>query len=245
MFSRITVRGKSVHVKRDDLFRLGNLHGNKARKLKLLSSLDPPPEGFVSYGGFQSNAMGALAGLSQARGCEFLFYLQRAPTERELASSSTSNFKRARECGTKFQVLPPGDYKDAFGSFSSGSQGVVACASGLQSKGLLPVGHTFVPQGAAMPEAEVGFKLLAGEIVTYWEQTKALDLNANNKLLVVLPAGTGTSALFLARYLHSLGAGIEVATVPCVGDADYLHAQMQRLDRDSGGVGWFICVLCP
>ena len=33
--------------------------------------------------------------------------------------------------------------------------------------------------------------------------------------------------------------------VPCVGDADYLLAQMQRLDAASGGVGRLPCVLPP
>jgi 1-aminocyclopropane-1-carboxylate deaminase/D-cysteine desulfhydrase-like pyridoxal-dependent ACC family enzyme len=266
IFRQIQVRGRTVHIKRDDLFEqtLGNLTGNKARKLALLTSLDPLPP-LVSFGGFQSNAMAAIAQLSQVRRSEFLFYLQRAPTEKELARTSASNFKQAKACGTIFEVLTSEDFDNAFGQFSSGNQGIAACTANLRSKGLLPDGHKFVPQGAAMAEAEFGFEQLADEICTHWQQIQLADPNARSKRLqVVLPAGTGTSALFLARHVSrsisrcspSSGANlppaspaIDVITVPCVGDVDYLRLQMQRLDQDSGMVSRMVlrllCLLVP
>ena len=57
------------------------------------------------------------------------------------------------------------------------------------------------------------------------------------RLAVVVPAGTGTTALFLARHLAPRGIG--VVAVPVVGDprGSYLRRQMARLDRETGGTG--------
>ena len=42
-----------------------------------------------------------------------------------------------------------------------------------------------------------------------------------------LPSGTGTTALFLQKYLD-----IEVLTTPCVGDENYLKKQFLELEKD-------------
>jgi 1-aminocyclopropane-1-carboxylate deaminase/D-cysteine desulfhydrase-like pyridoxal-dependent ACC family enzyme len=57
------------------------------------------------------------------------------------------------------------------------------------------------------------------------------------RLVVVVPAGTGTTALFLGRHLRE--RGVAVVAVPCVGDPKgrYLKRQMARLDRETGGTG--------
>lgn len=44
---------------------------------------------------------------------------------------------------------------------------------------------------------------------------------------MILPAGTGTTALFLAR--HLVPEGIPVLTVPCAGDSGYLYRQMAKV----------------
>ncbi|KAF1789493.1 Clusterin-associated protein-1 [Phytophthora cactorum] len=52
----------------------------------------------------------------------------------------------------------------------------------------------------------------------------------NKRFSVVLPCGTGTTALYLAQHLHP---EIELYAVPCVGDAAYLQQQFQQLiDED-------------
>lgn len=53
-------------------------------------------------------------------------------------------------------------------------------------------------------------------------------------LHVVVPSGTGTTALFLARHAPS---GVRVLAVPCVGDESNLRSQMSRLALASGGAG--------
>lgn len=50
---------------------------------------------------------------------------------------------------------------------------------------------------------------------------------------MVVPAGTGTTALGLARALMGDG-DIVVYAVPCVGDGGYLRRQMRRLAKVDG-----------
>ena len=70
----VSVRGKQVYIKRDDLLRLerSNVSGNKARKMLALNQIpaDDFPKCVVSYGGSQSNAMLALAAVVQSKNAE-------------------------------------------------------------------------------------------------------------------------------------------------------------------------------
>ncbi len=72
-----------------------------------------------------------------------------------------------------------------------------------------------IEEGGRIKEAEFGFKVLADEINEYAKK---------NNLKVFLPSGTGTSAYFLAKYLD-----VEVLTVPCVGESEYLKKQFNWL----------------
>ena len=78
----------------------------------------------------------------------------------------------------------------------------------------------FIPQGGAFQEASYGIELLAKEL-TNWQQTKSEECK------FFLPSGTGTTALFLQKYLKS-----EVLTTPCVGDSDYLKKQFLELETN-------------
>jgi 1-aminocyclopropane-1-carboxylate deaminase len=72
-----------------------------------------------------------------------------------------------------------------------------------------------IEEGGRVREAEYGIKLLAEEINDYAKK---------NNLKVFLPSGTGTTAYFLAKHLD-----VEVLTVACVGDKDYLKKQFEFL----------------
>ena len=52
------------------------------------------------------------------------------------------------------------------------------------------------------------------------------------ELKVILPSGTGTTALFLARHLSP--TGIAVYAIPCAGDGRYLHRQMAKVFLEVG-----------
>jgi len=107
----------------------------------------------------------------------------------------------------------------------------------------------FVPQGGEWAAAEPGIAALGRAIGEWWltRPGGGLDVPARlpsdgRGLDVVLPAGTGTTALFLARHVPP---GVTVYAVPCKGDAEQLTKRMQYLDERSGGVGVLPQVLEP
>lgn len=78
----------------------------------------------------------------------------------------------------------------------------------------------FISEGGALKEAQYGLEILAKEII-FWA-----DENKIENLKVFLPSGTGTTALFLQKYLP-----FEVLTCPCVGDEEYLEKQFFELEE--------------
>eukprot|EP00667_Euglena_gracilis_P015046 EG_transcript_15626 len=214
-----TVRGHRILVKRDDQLFLPqtNLSGNKARKLFALHNLSDPelPAGIVSYGGHQSNAMLALAMVAKAKGVPFRYLMKPLPAW--LQVTPVGNYAHALALGMEPVPVPSDVYR-------------AMAATRRLPPGLLPPGSLWVPQGGACPVAEPGVRQLAMEIADW---ARRADLGAD-PLCVVLPAGTGTTALFLARHLVGVAA---VVAIPCVGDAAYLQQQMATLDEASGAVG--------
>lgn len=80
----------------------------------------------------------------------------------------------------------------------------------------------FISEGGAVSEASVGIELLANEIKTWAKENKIKNLK------VFLPSGTGTTALYLQKYLP-----FEVLTCACVGDEAYLKKQFLELEKDN------------
>ncbi|RAX54842.1 hypothetical protein CCY99_01415 [Helicobacter sp. 16-1353] len=78
----------------------------------------------------------------------------------------------------------------------------------------------FIPQGGAMSEAEIGIIELGKNIV---------NLNLEH-LCVFYSSGTGTSSLFLQKYLKQYN--IDVWTTACVGNKEYLKKQFSNLTND-------------
>ena len=83
-----------------------------------------------------------------------------------------------------------------------------------------------IEEGGRVKESEFGIKKLAEEVNEY-----ALKHN----LKIFLPSGTGTTAYFLSKHVN-----VEVLTVPCVGNADYLKKQFKWL-----GAGKIPTILKP
>ncbi len=80
----------------------------------------------------------------------------------------------------------------------------------------------FISEGGAIKEASFGIQILANEIKT-WAKHNNID-----KLKVFLPSGTGTTALYLQKYLP-----FEVLTCACVGDESYLKKQFEQLEQNN------------
>lgn len=77
----------------------------------------------------------------------------------------------------------------------------------------------YINEGGALKEASFGLEILAKEI-TQWAKE-----NNKTKLKIFLPSGTGTTALFLQKFLS-----FEVLTCACVGDEEYLQKQFLALE---------------
>ena len=80
----------------------------------------------------------------------------------------------------------------------------------------------FVPEGGRAATSEVGVAQLALEIRDWICKQNIKELK------VVLPSGTGTTALFLQKHLREY----EVLTCSCVGDDAYLRSQFKQLCAD-------------
>ena len=102
----------------------------------------------------------------------------------------------------------------------------IALGNGMHwhiSQSGLPPEHSdksslLIPQGISMPEAEWGIQKLAQEIEQYCIDNQLEDL------AVVLPSGTGATALYLQQHLSHT-----VYTVPCIGDSGTLSALFRQL----------------
>lgn len=75
MFSVLKIFDKSFIVLRDDL--LGEINGNKARKLDFLLDANLPYNHLICYGSSQSNAMQAIAVFAKNKGLKFSFVCAR------------------------------------------------------------------------------------------------------------------------------------------------------------------------
>lgn len=208
---------------------LPGICGNKARKLASLAVADASevPSEVVSHGGVQSNAMLALAQLCWHRDRRPFTYHTK-PMPRWLRAKPTGNLAGALRLG--MQLV---EHKSAMAYEA-------ACAHIASAPG-------FVPQGAAWPGAEEGIKSLAHDICAWRSEMPSGDgwVGATDSvtrhlrrdvaaplaarpLAVVIPSGTGTTALFVARHVPP---DVRVFAVPCVGDADYLRLQWARLEE--------------
>ena len=237
--SRITrhvVRGREILVKRDDQYRLthaygGGVSGNKARKLYGFAAEGPGDRvaAVASLGGHQSNALPSLAALCRARGLPFVYLCK--PVPRWLRHTPAGNYARALALGVELVPLKAADYRRCVedARFRGAVLRDAADAAGVPEDGAI----RFVPQGGACGDAEVGVSMLADEL--------AAELAGD--AAVVVPGGTGTTALFLARRLADVAPGVAVHVVPCATSAAELERQMNSLDGRTGGDGTLPAVL--
>lgn len=202
--------GQKFFLKRDDLLH-SHFSGNKARKfMMLLEEQDPNVTTLISYGSAQSNAMYSLAALAKVKGWAFEFYVSHIPEW--LKSTPIGNYRGALDLGMQITAM-----RDV-GSELHPSQ-YITDIRGLDETTL------FMPEGGRSQIAEGGVKQLAREILD-WTRFRVKE-----QFAVALPSGTGTTALYLHKYLNP--HGIEILTCPCVGDENYLTEQFNMLGETS------------
>ena len=194
---KIAFQNKSLLIKRDDLLH-NDFSGNKARKfLYFLKHNFSDITTLISHGSNQSNAMYSLSVLAKLKNWQFLYYTDHIPSY--LKKNPQGNYKYALQNGMNLQILENFD----------------------KSTINIDKSTLFIEEGGALSEASFGLKALADEISLY------KDENQIENLKVFLPSGTGTTALFLQKFLN-----VEVLTCACVGDETYLKKQFFALEKD-------------
>jgi 1-aminocyclopropane-1-carboxylate deaminase/D-cysteine desulfhydrase-like pyridoxal-dependent ACC family enzyme len=199
---KVRFKGRNFYVKRDDLLH-PCLSGNKYRKLyTLVQTPSKTYDTIISYGGSQSNAMLSIACLCKSKGWEFHYYTKILPSY--LKEDMDGNLAQAVEQGMVVHEVPHELFE----------QKVEELKSTAEEKTLL------ISQGGADEMAKEGIVQLAEEI-NAWKNEEGVQ-----KLSVVLPSGTGTTALYLQA---SLDDDIALYTSVLVGDEAYQNKQWQRL----------------
>lgn len=195
----ISFQNQTFLIKRDDLLD-SDFSGNKARKFHyFLVNEFPAIDTVISYGSNQSNAMYSLSVLCKLKKWKFIYYVDHIPSF--LQANPDGNYKYALENGMCIKVLENNQTiaDIEYDTFTS----------------------LFINEGGANKESQYGIQILAREIQQYKDENNIKDLK------IFLPSGTGTTALYLQKYLKD-----EVLTTPCVGDERYLKKQFLALESD-------------
>ena len=192
-----------LFIKRDDLLSR-EFSGNKARKFYFFLELDfKNIKKIVSYGSPQANSLYSYASLAKIKGVKLDFYVNHISSY--LKENPQGNYKHAMDIGANIIEVDVDDF-----------------SSYIQDE-IMPkeTDSVFIEEGGRVQEAQVGVKLLASEITLWAKENDIKDLK------IILPAGTGTTALFLQKNIE-----FEVLTCACVGDEKYLKEQFFELSSD-------------
>jgi 1-aminocyclopropane-1-carboxylate deaminase len=195
----ISFQNQSFLIKRDDLLHT-DFSGNKARKLHYFLVNDfPNIDTVISYGSNQSNAMYSLSVLCKIKKWNFIYYVDHIPSF--LKENPAGNYKYALENGMCIKVF---ENNQSMADIEYDRGNVL-----------------FINEGGANKEAQYGIQILANELIQYKDENNIKDIK------IFLPSGTGTTALYLQKYIND-----EVYTSPCVGDEEYLKKQFLALESD-------------
>ncbi|MFZ9034710.1 MAG: 1-aminocyclopropane-1-carboxylate deaminase [Francisellaceae bacterium] len=201
-FQSILFDNKTFIVKRDDLIH-SKLNGNKAFKLAYLLDSELKTSNItklVSFGGCQSNFMLALSRLAIIKGLQFDYWVRTLP--KFLKANPCGNLKSALKDNMKLiERLRLPDITELHHHYNSDQT-------------------LILDQGGRMPSAEYGMKRCAKQIIDYTSAQGLTDYS------VFVPSGTGTTAVYLAKYLPI----DTLYTTPCIVDENDLKRQMQSLD---------------
>lgn len=203
----VIMQGFSIFIKRDDLLN-PHFSGNKARKFSYFLETDfAGIKKIIGYGSVQANSLYSLAALAELKGWQLDFYVH-----------NIANWLKEK---------PSGNYR---GALALGANIIEVNKKALNGKNLeyfmqqlqLSKDTLFIAEGGRCLQAEQGIKQLAKEILNFCRRHKLQEP------VIMLPAGTGTTALFLQKNLP-----FKVLTCACVGNKEYLHKQFFELEPDS------------
>lgn len=196
--------GIPFYLKRDDQIHC-HFSGNKARKFMAILEQDYPDiETLISYGSAQANSLFSLSSLAKIKGWKFEFYVDHLP--QWLVEKPIGNYRGALELGAK--IIATNEHQ-------LHPQTYIEQVRQPDSRCLV------IPEGGRSTTSRMGIEQLGREILS-WTRYEP-----HKQFVVALPAGTGTTALYLHKFLKP--HAIEVLTCPCVGGKEYLVTQFQQL----------------
>lgn len=201
---KIRYNNFDFYIKRDDLLS-HEFSGNKARKFYYFLKKDfKNIKKIISFGSAQANSLYSLSCLAKLKNVKLDFYVK------HIASHLEKN--------------PSGNYEAALLNNANIIKKDFANIQEYIEHNILKSekDYVFIEEGGRVKEAEFGVKILALEIEEY-----ILKNNIKN-CKIMLPSGTGTTALFLQKNLKNN----EVLTCACVGDENYLKQQFSLLEKD-------------
>ena len=216
---KINFSGFEFYIKRDDLLN-PFFSGNKARKFAYYLHNTPANiANLISYGSIQANSLLSLSALANIKGWQLYYYVERIPSW--LKESSTGNYSQALSLGAKVierSQLPSNkkyidENLDTLMHFE---------AEQLSNNSL------FIPEGGRSNYAQLGINVLAKELADYCRLNHWYS--KYNTINIMLPSGTGTTALFLQTWFCEQALPVKVLTCPCVGDSHYLEQQFNSLN---------------
>jgi len=194
-------RNKTIYIKRDDLLN-ENFSGNKARKFYYFLKNDfPNVKKIISYGSAQANSLYSLSVLCKLKNLKLDYYV-----------NHISSFLKQN---------PQGNYKASLDNSANIIEKLDCNLQEYIESNLLNSETLFLEEGGRVKEAEFGIKILADEIKVWASENNIKDLK------IMLPSGTGTTALFLQKNLS-----FDVYTVSCVGGSEYLKKQFFHLEKN-------------
>ncbi|ESE42851.1 pyridoxal-phosphate dependent eynzyme [Shewanella decolorationis S12] len=214
--------GREIFLKRDDLLHPA-FSGNKARKFAYF--LDHEFAGMtkvIGYGSAQANSLYSLSALAKLKGWLCDFYVDHIANH--VRTLPTGNYAAAIANGTR--VIDLSSLIAANPSLHREPKWT--CQDYIEQQ-VLPAepNALFVPEGGRCQYAEYGVSQLATEIET-WAMQQGMS-----ELKVFLPAGTGTTALFLNQYFVRQQIDIQVLTCAVVGGDEYLAQQFYELNPNA------------
>ncbi len=206
--SDIKFDDQKIYLKRDDLLHI-DFSGNKARKFYyyLINEFKDITK-VIGYGSAQANSLHTFSVLAKLKNWKLDFYVDHIASY--IKDNPEGNYKSALENGAN--IISMQDIQTNKKTLDYIKENVLPNEKNV----------AFVPEGGRCKEAEYGISILAEEIKT-WAEEKSYD-----ELKIVLPSGTGTTALFLQKNLPKY----EVLTCACVGGDDYLKKQFFELSKD-------------
>lgn len=228
---QIKVAGHPFYIKRDDLLN-PHFSGNKARKFAYyLEQHSPHITHLISYGSVQANSLYSLAALAHLKGWQLQYFVNRIPSW--LKDSTIGNYGQARALGAN--IIEVGSLPQSIDSGGESTHNFDTI-NNLNSKmqlyaKTLPNTALFIPEGGRSHSAQLGVNQLAKELAEYCDVNTLLD--KSNITKVMLPSGTGTTALFLQTWFSKNNIPIEVLTCACVGDENYLRQQFNQLNPNT------------